>query len=140
MSIAHSSTQATPAPSKRERSAASLVAIGDLAREFGVTLRALRFYEDKGLLTPVRDGHARLYRASDRDKLSLILKGKKLGFTLTEIRDLLAGKSGSGETPTLALRPDQILSQIHHLKRQRDDIEDAIAQLLAAHARAASAS
>ena len=64
--------------------------IGDLAREFGVTLRTLRFYEDRGLLSPRRDGTARIYDLRDRDRLSVILKGKQLGFTLTEIRAMLA--------------------------------------------------
>src|SRR5688572_31470451 len=67
-----------------------LYTIGDLAREFGVTLRTLRFYEDRGLLSPRRDGTARIYSARDRDRLSVILKGKQLGFTLTEIRAMLA--------------------------------------------------
>ncbi|MBV8840465.1 MAG: MerR family transcriptional regulator, partial [Alphaproteobacteria bacterium] len=60
--------------------------IGELSREFGVTLRALRFYENKGLITPQRDGLNRLYSQGDRTRLALILKGKKLGFTLGEIR------------------------------------------------------
>ena len=61
-----------------------LYTIGDLAREFGVTLRTLRFYEDRGLLSPRRDGTARIYDPRDRERLSVILKGKQLGFTLTE--------------------------------------------------------
>ena len=64
--------------------------IGDLAREFGVTLRTLRFYEDRGLLSPRREGTARIYDARDRSRLSVILKGKQLGFTLTEIRAMVA--------------------------------------------------
>ena len=63
--------------------------IGDLAREFDVTLRALRFYEDKGLLSPRREGLARLYSAADRVRLQLILKGKRLGFTLAEISEMV---------------------------------------------------
>src|ERR671929_1496623 len=59
--------------------------IGDLAREFGVTLRALRFYEDKGLLTPRRIGQTRLYSRRDRARLKLVLMGKKVGFSLLEI-------------------------------------------------------
>jgi DNA-binding transcriptional MerR regulator len=64
--------------------------IGDLAREFGVTLRTLRFYEDRGLLSPRREGLARIYDAQDRSRLAVILKGKRLGFTLTEIRAMVA--------------------------------------------------
>src|SRR5919206_1220654 len=77
--------------------------IGDLAREFGVTLRTLRFYEDRGLLSPRRDGTARIYDARDRERLSVILKGKQLGFTLTEIRALLA-EERSANGPAMNLR------------------------------------
>ena len=63
--------------------------IGDLAREFDVTLRALRFYEDKGLLTPRRQGLQRLYDRRDRKRLKLILMGKRVGFSLGEIREML---------------------------------------------------
>lgn len=102
--------------------------IGDLARDFGVTLRALRFYEDKGLLSPRREGLARLYSNKDRERLSLILKGKRLGFTLSEIRGLIAaheGTSGAG----LALTRERCMSQLSQLERQRIEIEAAIAEL-----------
>jgi len=73
-----------------------LYTIGDLAREFGVTLRTLRFYEDRGLLSPRRDGTARIYDPRDRERLSVILKGKQLGFTLTEIRAMVAEERSGG--------------------------------------------
>ena len=111
--------------------AKKLFTIGDVAREYSVTLRTLRFYEDKGLLKPFRDGNARLYRDSDRAKIALILKGKELGFTLGEIRDSLAA-AGKSPQASLPLKPEQIESQIAHLKRQREDIDNAIAQLHAA--------
>jgi len=103
--------------------------IGDLAREFDVTLRALRFYEDKGLLSPRREGLARLYSPSDRERLAVILKGKRLGFTLAEIRALVAAheKSGNG----LALTRERCLSQLTQLERQRAEIEAAIVELRA---------
>lgn len=102
--------------------------IGDLARDFGVTLRALRFYEDKGLLSPRREGLSRLYSAKDRDRLALILKGKRLGFTLGEIRGLIAAHEGTlGEG--LALTRERCLSQLGQLERQRAEIEAAIAEL-----------
>src|SRR3954447_11122035 len=77
--------------------------IGELSREFGVTLRALRFYENKGLISPQRDGLNRLYSQGDRSRLTLILKGKKLGFTLGEIRQMIAVEEGAADTKTLAL-------------------------------------
>ena len=106
--------------------------IGDLAREFGVTLRTLRFYEDRGLLSPRRDGTARIYDARDRDRLSVILKGKQLGFTLTEIRAMVAEeRSGNGPALNLKLSLDQIEDQIRHLEQQKVEIEQALAELYA---------
>ncbi len=106
--------------------------IGDLAREFGVSLRALRFYEDRGLLSPVRLGSSRVYDARQRARLELILKGKQLGFTLTEIRAMVAEERG-GETPAanLKLSLDQVDDQIAHLEQQKIDIEQALAELKA---------
>jgi DNA-binding transcriptional MerR regulator len=115
---------------------AKFYTIGDLAREFGVTLRTLRFYEDRGLLSPRRDGTARIYDARDRDRLSVILKGKQLGFTLTEIRAMVAEeRSGNGPALNLKLSLDQIEDQIRHLEQQKVEIEQALAEL---HARRSS--
>jgi len=106
--------------------------IGDLAREFGVTLRTLRFYEDRGLLSPRRDGTARIYDARDRDRLSVILKGKQLGFTLTEIRAMLAEeRSPDGAAANLKLSLDQVEDQIRHLEQQKAEIEEALTELKA---------
>lgn len=104
--------------------------IGDLAREFGTTLRALRFYEDKGLLSPRREGLSRLYSAADRERLAVILKGKHLGFTLAEIRALVAAHERSaGDCAGLALSRERCLSQLAQLERQRAEIEAAIGEL-----------
>src|SRR5690349_16348535 len=75
--------------SEDQTAAKTIFTIGDLAREFGVTLRALRFYEDKGLLTPQREGLNRLYSRRDRARLKLILMGKRVGFSLVEIKEML---------------------------------------------------
>jgi DNA-binding transcriptional MerR regulator len=117
-----------------------LTTIGEIARDHGVTLRALRFYEDKGLLTPLRQGTARLYRPEDKRRLTLILTGKKLGFTLTQIRQLLETAAPAGEADgdrpefERALSADQVSTQLAALERQREDLDAAIAQLRAAHA------
>jgi len=104
--------------------------IGDLAREFGVTLRTLRFYEDRGLLSPRRDGTARIYDARDRARLSVILKGKQLGFTLTEIRAMLAeDRMANGVAANLNLSLDKIEDQIRHLEQQRIEIDEALVEL-----------
>ena len=136
-----SSQQRMPAP----RAAASLeekyYSISDLAREFDVSLRALRFYEDRDLLHPQRRGLARLYTQIDRVRLQMILKGKKLGFTLSEIRDMLAAKADPERNDiSLDLNSEQVLSQIGHLERQRGDLDHAIGELKATQSRLAAAS
>ena len=106
-----------------------MYSIGDLAREFSVTLRALRFYESKGLLKPRREGNLRLYSAADRENLAQILKGKQLGFTLSEIRGLIASEDPERSGPRLKLSREQCIEQIKLLERQKKDIEDAIGEL-----------
>ena len=106
----------------------SLLSIGDMARTFGVSLRTLRFYEGRGLLDPKRDGSSRYYSAEDRRRLKLILKGKQLGFTLAEIRELIA-KDRHGNGHALALNNEQISLQISHLERQRKALDEAIHEL-----------
>ena len=112
--------------------------ISQVSRLFGVSLRTLRFYEDRGLIKPRREGNARYYRATDRIRMEMILKGKKLGFTLTEIQDLIGGKGGN-DTADLEdqLNPQQIVTQISHLERQRNEIEGAIERLRATQSRLA---
>lgn len=106
--------------------------IGDLAREFGVTLRTLRFYEDRGLLSPRREGLARIYDAQDRSRLAVILKGKRLGFTLTEIRAMLAEEEQADQSAAnLKLSLSQIEDQIAHLEQQKLEIEEALVELRA---------
>lgn len=115
-----------------------LFTIGDMAREFGVSLRALRFYEDRGLLHPARRGTSRLYSGRDRLHLQMILKGKQLGFTLTEIHEILVahGNATDGADLELSLHPDQIAAQIKHLEEQRTELDAALAELRRAHERA----
>ena len=106
--------------------------IGEMAAQFGVSLRTLRFYEDRKLLRPRREGTARLYSAGDRLRMQMILKGKRLGFTLTEISELIGAQSASDD-----FEGHLIATQIDHLERQRKDIEEAITRLRATHDRLA---
>ena len=117
-------------------SAQTEMTISQMSRAYGVSLRTLRFYEDRGLIKPRREGNGRFYRPADRVRMEMILKGKKLGFTLTEIQDLIGGK-GATETPDLEeqLQPHQIVTQIGHLERQRSEIDGAIERLRATHSR-----
>jgi DNA-binding transcriptional MerR regulator len=114
--------------------------IGQMSRLYGVSLRTLRFYEDRGLMAPRREGGARYYRRGERARMEMILRGKKLGFTLSEITDLIGGQ-GASDAPDLEdrLEAQQIVSQIVHLERQRDEIETAIARLKATTLRRAAA-
>lgn len=116
-------------PSNSGADGAERLSIGDLAREFNVTLRALRFYESKGLLKPERQGNLRLYSPQDRARLALILKGKQLGFTLSEIRVLIADNVEAVDAAGLRLTREQCVEQIKLLERQKKEIEDAIAEL-----------
>ena len=124
-------------PRPRDLPETRLAAIGEVAREFGVTLRALRFYEDKGLIAPLRQGVTRLYRPEDRRRLGLILKGKRLGFTLQRIRALLDAPPAAAEAETAgpeivrALSPAEIAAQLATLERQRADLDVAICELRA---------
>ncbi len=104
--------------------------ISDLSREFGVTLRALRFYEDRGLLSPKRIGTMRIYSGKDRARLTVILKGKQLGFTLAEIQEMLAPSDRGGQPGIdLKLSLGKVDEQIAHLEVQRAEIDTAIAEL-----------
>lgn len=105
--------------------------IRELAQEFQVSVRALRFYEDRKLLRPRRIGGARLYDARDRLRLQMILKGKRLGFTLSEIHEILARGEFTCDTggTGLGLTGEQAALQLSHLERQRREIDEAIAEL-----------
>src|SRR3989344_5502957 len=101
--------------------------IRQLCREFGATARALRFYEDKGRLTPARRGQTRVYDPRDRARLKLILRGRRIGFSLQEIQemlDLYDRKDHNVHQMAVALRRHR--AQIAALKQQLEDIEGAI--------------
>jgi len=99
--------------------------IGEVARKFGITLRALRFYESKRLISPQREGATRVYHGSDRERIALILTGRRLGFTLTEIKRLLDGPDGKN----LQLTREKCVEQINLLERQKRGIEMALGEL-----------
>lgn len=104
--------------------------ISDLSTEFAVTARALRFYEDEGLIAPQRRGLARLYSQRDRARLAWILRGKRVGFSLTEIRELLdLYDLGDGRRAQRAQTLARCRDKIAALERQRIDIDAAIAEL-----------
>ncbi|SEQ63802.1 DNA-binding transcriptional regulator, MerR family [Faunimonas pinastri] len=104
--------------------------IGDLSREFGVTLRTLRFYEDKQLLNPRRQGNIRIYSRRDRSRLKLVLMGKRVGFSLDEIKNMLELYDlKDGQTPQLQLALERFSGQIAVLEQQKLEVEQAIEEL-----------
>jgi DNA-binding transcriptional MerR regulator len=104
--------------------------IGELAKKYGVTLRTLRFYEDKGLLNPHRDGTTRLYTRRDVARLKLILLGRKVGFSLREVKQMLDLYDPAGSnTKQLKLTLEKSEKQLVRLEKQRTAIDEAIVEL-----------
>jgi DNA-binding transcriptional MerR regulator len=106
--------------------------ISELAQEFDITPRAIRFYEDQGLLAPKRDGQRRIYSPRDRTRLKLTLRGKRLGLTLSEIRDLIdMYEPGRDERPQLERFLAVLVSHKSSLLQQSEDIEAQLSELQA---------
>ena len=120
-----------PAPtSNTEPKEFGLSTIREVSREFGLTLRALRYYEHRGLLNPVRIESSRLYDDAQKLRLQMIVKCKQLGFTLSEIADLLETAIDE-DALDLQLDKDTILTQLRHMEQRRSEIDLAIAELQA---------
>lgn len=123
------------APNKAQTKPRSY-SISDLAGEFDITTRTIRFYEEKGLLTPMRQGQNRVYSPADRTKLKLILRGKRLGLSLEESRDVIdmyaPNRDNSEQLQTLI---DKIRDKRLQLRHQLDDIEIMLQDLDDAEAR-----
>ena len=115
---------------RRETETRDLFAIADLAREFGISTRAIRFYETKGLLSPERVGSTRVFRRRDRARLILILRGKRLGFSLRDIADYLslydADRTQRTQVNLLLEKVDQ---RMHILEQQLDDLQLTLSEL-----------
>ena len=104
--------------------------ISELSREFEITPRAIRFYEDHGLLAPRRDGQRRIYSPRDRTRLKLTLRGKRLGLTLSEIRELIdMYEPGRDQRPQLERFLAVLESHRSSLLQQRKDIEAQLAEI-----------
>lgn len=115
---------------ERDRALDVEFSISELAQEFDVTPRAIRFYEDQGLLAPRREGQRRIYTARDRTRLKLTLRGKRLGLTLSEIRELIdMYEPGRDERPQLERFLSVLESHKASLLQQRADIEAQLAEL-----------
>lgn len=109
---------------------AATFAISDLAREFGITPRTIRFWEDQGILAPEREGSKRVFTRRDRARLKMALRGKRLGLSLAEIKDLIGMyASTDDETPQLVECLRVMSSRRQALEQQREDIEAMLAEI-----------
>jgi DNA-binding transcriptional MerR regulator len=117
--------------SHRDEAATELFGITELCREFGISLRALRFYEDKGLLSPRRVNGARVYSRRDRARLALILRAKAIGSSLAEIKRYLDlyGDQGEGRVQQLSFVIDRTDQEIADLEKKRAQIDETLAEL-----------
>jgi len=115
---------------KARRPADGLFTITDLAREFDITTRTIRFYEDEGLIAPQRRGQTRLFSPRDPPRLKLILRGKRLGFSLSEIREIIdLYDAEPGEIGQLRFFLTKIAERRAVLERQRADIAETLDEL-----------
>ncbi|MBO6552316.1 MAG: MerR family DNA-binding transcriptional regulator [Roseitalea sp.] len=104
--------------------------ITELTREFGVSTRTLRFYEDEGLIAPVRRGRTRLFRPGDRHLIKQIMRGKRLGFSIAEIREIVQMyKEPPGEAGQMRAIVDRVEEKRAELRQKRKDIEETLAEL-----------
>jgi len=104
--------------------------ITELTREFDISTRTIRFYEDEGLIAPIRRGRTRLFRHSDRQLLRMILRGKRLGFSIAEIREIMAMyRSPPGEAGQLRTIIRRVGERRAELEQKRRDIEDLLGEL-----------
>ena len=117
-------------PKEAQQAAELTYTISELAAEFGITARAIRFYEDQDLLQPERDGIKRVYLRRDRGRLKLILRGKRVGFSLSDIGEMLALYDPNNESrEQLKLTLGKSRDRLAILRRQRQDIDEVIAEL-----------
>ena len=104
--------------------------IRDLSKELGVTARTLRHYEAEGLIAPERRGQTRIYSARDRARITLVLRGRRVGFTLAEIGEILdLYDIGDGGLAQLIRAKAKFAERIAVLERQKADIEESLAEL-----------
>jgi DNA-binding transcriptional MerR regulator len=134
--VVHAGPHPSAHPSAQPPTPATRHTIGELAREFDLTTRAIRFYEDVGLLQPQRSGRQRIYSGRDRTRLKLTLRGKRLGLSLQEIRTLVDMYESPADTAPQLQAFIAILAEHRHLlERQREDLDVTLAEIAQHEAR-----
>tara|TARA_R100001129_G_scaffold72316_2_gene49201 strand:+ start:10838 stop:11224 length:387 start_codon:yes stop_codon:yes gene_type:complete len=104
--------------------------ITELTREFGISTRTLRYYEDEGLIQPERRGRTRLYRSADRHLIQEILRGRRVGLSIAEIREIIqVYKDPPGEAGQLRLLMRKVEEKREELRQKRKDIDDTLTEL-----------
>jgi DNA-binding transcriptional MerR regulator len=112
------------------RAVTKYFSITELTREFDISTRTLRFYEDEGLIHPERRGRTRLYRTADRHLIQQILRGRRIGFTIAEIREIVhVYREPPGEAGQLKLLMKKVDEKRDGLRQKRKDIDETITEL-----------
>lgn len=128
----HPSAQpAQAAPQKKQSGSTSTWTISELAKEFGITPRTIRFYEDQGIVSPAREGRNRIYSPRDRTRLKLALRGKRMGFQLSEILDLINMYDATPDSSSAQLQHYVDVLEKHRdtLEQQRRDLEQTLQEI-----------
>ena len=123
MNYASADREITHPTSTGAVSARNLFTIGEIAREFGFTLRALRFYEEKGLISPRRNGNRRLYSMDDRKRLEIIADCKKVGMPLEDIRTILQAETPGDDTSMVRIALEKAIARLDSLEEEKARIE-----------------
>lgn len=119
-----------PATANASEADEELSRIGDMAKTFAVSLRTLRFYEDKGLLAPKREGSTRLYTRRDRARMKLIMLGRKVGFSLRDVKQIMDLYDPSGSNlRQMKLALEKSEKQMTRLHEQREQLDEAVKEL-----------
>lgn len=119
-----------PVPLGGQEAMREFYTITELTREFGISTRTLRFYEDEGLVAPVRRGRTRLFRPSDRHLIRQIMRGRSLGFSIAEIREIInMYREPPGEVGQLKLMLTRIQEKREDLRQKRRDLEETLSDL-----------
>ena len=118
-------------PDTMENGKTATWTISELAREFGITPRTIRFYEDQGIVSPAREGRNRVYHPRDRTRLKLALRGKRMGFQLSEILDLINMYDASTDNTDAQLQHYVSVLEKHRetLEQQRRDLDQTLSEI-----------